>query len=174
MKNTLLNDLKYGKETLVISTLEKLMDSGDVSCLPDIFELLKSNPATEVKKQITSLLSQLKPQEAVPVLVEAIKNHKEIRKDLISACWSNGLDYREYVSDFIDWTIESDFETKFEAYSVVTNMECGIPIEICDAQITKLESGIRSSNNPTTIVLLEDLINVLTMIKQGKSLEERM
>ena len=174
MKNILLNDLKSGKETLVINAIEKLMDAGDVSYLPDIFELLKSNPSQEVRKQITSLLSQLKPQEAVPVLIEAIRNHKEIRKDLISACWSNGLDYREYMSDFIDWTIESDFETQFEAYSVVTNMECGIPEATCDVQIAKLESAIKSSGNPTTIALLEDLINVLTMIKQGKPLEERM
>ncbi|WP_372935693.1 hypothetical protein, partial [Mariniphaga sediminis] len=57
----------------VVSALNSLKEEGNVSYLPILFDLLNSNPETEIEKEIIYILSNLKIKEAAPVMVEALQ-----------------------------------------------------------------------------------------------------
>jgi hypothetical protein len=64
-------------------------------------------------------------REAAPVLAEALQEKKYvgIRKPLATACWQNGLEFKDYLPVFVTLVIEEDFETGFEAFTVIESME---------------------------------------------------
>jgi hypothetical protein len=123
-KNIEANLFSANTET-VIATLNTLKEKGNNAYLPLLFDLLNSNPEDEIEQEIIFILYNLKIKDAVPVMVEALQNPKylPIRKKLTAACWENGLDYKNYLPVFVDLVINEDWETGFEAFTVIENME---------------------------------------------------
>lgn len=109
----------------VVSALNALKEEGNIHYLPILFDLLNSNPDEKVEEEIIKILGTLKVQEAAPVMAKALQNqkYKPIRKPLTTACWQNGLDFKEHLPVFVEMVIEEDFETGFEAFTVIESME---------------------------------------------------
>lgn len=118
-------DLFSAKSETVIAALNSLKEKGNVHYLPHLFDLLKSSPEENVEEEIKKILANLKVREAAPVLVEALQEQKYIgiRKSLATACWQNGLDFKDYLPVFVTLVIEENFETGFEAFTVIESME---------------------------------------------------
>jgi hypothetical protein len=90
------------------------------------------------------LFASLKESDAIPLIIEAIKNQKYASelKELVSCCWENGLDYSNYLPLFINLLIEMDFVVAFEAYTVIVNMTAKIDQARIDSEIDRLEKAI--------------------------------
>ncbi|MCA1760152.1 MAG: hypothetical protein LC658_10320 [Bacteroidales bacterium] len=147
----------------VIATLNTLKEKGNNAYLPLLFDLLNSNPEAEIEQEIIFILYNLKIKDAVPVLVEAIQNPKylPIRKKLTAACWENGLDYKNYLPVFVDLVVNEDWETGFEAFTVIENMENYPEQEIVEIATDKIHQGLNRANEQKKYFLHE----ILTLIR---------
>jgi len=147
----------------VTATLNTLKEKGNNAYLPLLFDLLNSNPEAEIEQEIIFILYNLKIIDAVPVLVEALQNPKylPIRKKLTAACWQNGLDYKNYLPVFVDMVINEDWETGFEAFTVIENMENYPEQDILDIVTEKIRQGLIKANEQQKYFLHE----ILTLIR---------
>ena len=110
---------------VVLSALNSLKDKGNKDYLPLLFELLLSKPEDEVQKEIVKLLGTIKDKETIPSFVEALEDSRfsAIRKEILTACWQNGLDFSEHMRVFVTLVIEGEWEVSFEAFTVIENLE---------------------------------------------------
>jgi hypothetical protein len=149
----------------VIETLEELRVSGKASDIPMLIELLHLSQDPEIKSKITTLFANLKESDAIPLIIEAIKNQKYAPelKELVSSCWENGLDYSDYLSHFVDLLIETDFLIAFEAYTVILNMTARIEQTKLAVEIDRLEKSIPTVTEQKRQLLI-DVIDFLPSI----------
>ncbi len=149
------------KTEIVLLALQQVKEIGNKAYLPLLFELLTANPEVEIQKEIRNLLANLKDKEAVPVLAEALqeKKYKTIRKDIATACWQNGLDYSSFMEVFIDIIIEEEFDTAFEAFTVIENFEHFPPVEVHEKLKIKMAGALRRASGQKQY-LLEELLKM--------------
>lgn len=124
--------------------INKLFSSGKPEYLPHAIKLFKETEHPEIKKQLHQLLSELKHNDCVPYLIEAIIDDKNIsiRKILVEVCWQNGLKYAQYLPIFVDLIISEDDLIAFEAFTVIENLEYLPSEEIISEQITKANQNM--------------------------------
>lgn len=148
---------------VVISALDALKEKGTSAYLPLLFDLLNSNPEAAVEKEILFILENLKMKDAVPFIAEALQNQKylPIRKKLTTACWENGLDFKEYLPVFVDLVISADWETSFEAFTVIENMENYPEEEILEISRNKIFDALKNAGEQKKYFLHE----ILTLIR---------
>ncbi len=152
--------LSSGRKITVLSALDEIKTKGNVAYLPLLFNLLNSNPDNQVEKEILNILGSLKIQEAAPVMAEALetKEYKSLRKKLLTACWQNGLDYNSYLPVFIDIIIKEEWETGFEAFTVIENMETYPGQEIIDLSVSMINNALPGSASKKKYFLQEILV----------------
>jgi len=156
-------DLFSAQPGTVISALKSLKNEGNVHYLPHLFELLNSTPGEKVENEIITLLNNLKVSEAAPILAGALTTpkYKPIRKTLATACWQNGLDYKDHFLVFLDLVIEEDWETSFEAFTVIDNMEDYPAGEVAEKATDKIYLALKNTGEQKKYFLHE----ILTMLR---------
>jgi hypothetical protein len=165
-QNRLLKELILADPEKVIEALDDLRKSGKVADIPVLIELMNQTQNREIKLKIAGLFGNLKEKEAVPLMIEAIRNAKYslILKELVSSCWENGLDFSKYLSLFVDLLIHDDLTISFEAYTVIMNNEHRIDPEIIDLEIDRLEKALPAISEQKRPLIL-DVIDFLPSIR---------
>lgn len=152
----------FSPDTLVVlEALNSLKNKGNKYYMPILFELLLSKPETEVEKEIIQLLGTIKDKEAVSVFIHALSEakFKPVRKEILSACWQNGLDFSSAIDIFADIVINDEWEVAFEAFTVIENME-HLPAKD-DFKETKLKiARALKSANEQKVYFLEELLRM--------------
>lgn len=148
----------------VIAAINQIKQKGNKLYIPILFELLNSNPETEIETEIKSLLATVKDKDAVAVFMSAFDDEKyrPIWKTVLTACWQNGLDYSNYIVTFIELIINEEWEIAFEAFTIIDNLEFLPEQKIIDESRKIISSSIESANEQKTYFLQE----VLTKIGQ--------
>ncbi|MGM0620968.1 MAG: hypothetical protein ACQETJ_07990 [Bacteroidota bacterium] len=152
-------DLFSAQPETVISALNSLKNEGNVHYLPHLFELLNSTPGEKVEDEIIKLLNQLKVSEAATVIADALtqSKYKPIRKTLATACWQNGLDYKDHFLVFLDLVIEEDWETGFEAFTVIDNMDNYPTGEVVEQASDRIHQALKNAGEQKKYFLHEIL-----------------
>jgi len=152
-------NLFSAKTDVVISALESIQKKGNKLYLPILFDLLNSSPEPEIETEIKHLLETVKDKESVNSFLRAIEDdkYKPIRKDLLTACWQNGLDFSTFVPVFIDLIIREDWEIAFEAFTVIDNLEFLPNQEIIKIAVGKIKEALPFANDQKTYFLSEIL-----------------
>jgi hypothetical protein len=165
-QNIVLKELSFADPETVLETLDGLRESGKVTDIPVLIELMNRTQNPEIKSKIAGLFGNLKEKEAVPLMIEAIQNPKytSILKELVSSCWENGLNFSQYFSVFVDLLIGNDLIISFEAYTVIMNNEHRIDPEIIDLQIERLEKTLPTISEQKRPLIL-DVIDFLPSIR---------
>ncbi|SHF21911.1 hypothetical protein SAMN05444274_10484 [Mariniphaga anaerophila] len=156
-------DLFSTNTSTVLSALNALKDKGNSAYLPLLFDLLNSNPEAAVEDEIIFILYNLKMKNAVPVIAEALQNPKylPIRKKLTTACWENGLNFMDYLPVFVDLVITEEWETSFEAFTVIENMKSYPEQEIIDVATNKIHGALNDADEQKRYLLHE----ILTFVR---------
>jgi hypothetical protein len=117
----ILSKLKSGRDDTIVETINFLRDKGNLEILPELFNMLGSEPSEILEIQISSFLNDLKTKNATKIIVQCIQeNRKGSHLDkMISSCWQNGLDFSKHLKFFIDIAIEEDYMTSIESFSVI-------------------------------------------------------
>jgi hypothetical protein len=152
--------LLSGRNVTVITALDEIKAKGNVAYLPLMFDLLCSNPDDQVEKEILNILGSLKVQDAVPFMAEALRTpeYKAIKKKILTACWQNGLDFKNYLPVLIDLIIEEEWETGFEAFTVIENMENFPEQNIIDLSVSKVYAALSNVSGKKKYFLSEILV----------------
>lgn len=153
----LLANLNSGNEALVIKTIDTLRGKGNSSYLPHLIQLLMVSPSELIRNKIFQLFSELKDIHSRTFMIEAILDDQYLlyRKELISCCWQNGLDYSDYLPEFVDLVIGNEMEIAFEAFTVIENMEKLPGPSVIDTVLLKLDQALQLSSGSKTYFLKE-------------------
>lgn len=116
-----IESLRSGNKSAILGTLEELRSEGDISILPELFNLMLVQEDEEIFNNIVSLLNDLKNKEAAEILVEAIGDpeYEKILTSLVAACWQNGLSYGKYISTFVEVVVSGEYAASIEAFTVI-------------------------------------------------------
>ena len=159
----IINNLKSGKESLVLSSIEEIREHGNADILPTLISLFFSDNSNECRLSALRVLNDLKDPLSVPVIAEALNTFrgKSGFHSLVASCWQNGLDFSPYLNLFADLMISEDLQVAIEAYSVIEEN-----VHLLDNKArTDLIQYIRSAKIPSTDEcksnLILELINML-------------
>ena len=157
-----ITSLHSGNRTTILDILAKIRTGSSVSILPELFDLLMVQEDEEIIRGITSLLNDLKMQEAAPVLVEAIANpeYEPIHTLLTAACWQNGLSYGEYVDTFVQAAVQGSFETTIEAITVIEEAVGDLEKEDRRRLTATIRDALATADKQKQL-LLKELIKVI-------------
>lgn len=158
----LLQLLQSSNNEKVAEAIEQLRVVGTSAYLPLLARMLMEHTSLEIKEQIQRMLGELKDKSVIPVMAELLKDEalQTIHSRLLTACWSNGLDYSPYLSLLVDFVIDGNGETAFEALTVVENLEVLPEPEVCQQEIVRINRAIQTSS-PDKTYLLQALRGVL-------------
>jgi hypothetical protein len=161
-----INNLLSSNQELIIETIEEIKFSGNSKLLPFLIELHHVSKNEEVKKQVYSILSELKHSDSIPILIEAIGNEKYLsdQEMLIRSCWENGLDFTPFISVFIDLVIKGDYMTAFEAFTVIENLEGHLTRGEADNLLLKLQNGLEGAINERKVLISELILFIPKLI----------
>jgi hypothetical protein len=152
----------------VIATVEQLHETGTSIYIPALIDLFFTVEDPSIKNSVRNLLAELKQADAIPYLLDAIGNerYQPIKRELISICWENGLDFTPHIGNFIGWMKQGDYMTAFEAFTVIENLEGKITEEEADRYIAELMSAMESSPSPEKAALFHDLIHFISSLPE--------
>lgn len=162
LKNQL-QSLRSGNRSAIVTTLKELRADGNVSILPDLFDLLLDQEDQQIIGEVTQLLNDLKEVEAIPFLAEAIGNpdYSKIQTILVSACWQNGLSYGKYINTFVKVVIHGEYEAAIEAFTVIEEAVGDLKQEEKDQLILQLKSHMKKIDEEKKM-LLSELVKAVT------------
>jgi hypothetical protein len=155
-------NLFSAKTEVVISAIEAIQKKGNKLYLPVLFDLLNSSPELEIETEIKNLLGTIKDKTSVNSFMRAIEDdkYKRIRKLILTACWQNGLDFSTFLPVFIDLVIYEEWETAFEAFTVIDNLEFLPGAEIINSSITKINAAMPNVTDQQKYFLNEILVKL--------------
>jgi hypothetical protein len=144
LRNTIISGLKSTDSKVVTNSIKQLREEGKPEDIQILLDVMVSKSEPEIQSSIHNFLADLKNQKAGQFIVDAIQNQKysAIRKQLISICWESSVKFSNHISVFVDLLIESDFETAFEAFTVIENLTDKISEEGKLIEMAKLKDAI--------------------------------
>jgi hypothetical protein len=150
------------KTDVVISALEAIQKKGNKLYIPILFDLLNSSPEPEISAEIKNLLGTVKDKESVNSFLRAIEDdkYKSIRKEILTACWQNGLDFSTFLPVFIDLIINEEWEIAFEAFTIIDNLEYLPSQEIVKISVEKIMKVLPFANEQNKYFLNEILVKL--------------
>jgi len=151
------------KEDEVLEMLLRLREIGNPLYLPRLLDMLLEAPSPQVSGAILTMLGEAKFRETARYLAEAISEERffPVRKQLLACCWQNGLDYSPWFPLLVQLTVHSPFETAFEAFTIIENMNPLPPVEIRNEAIALLTDALPASQGNQNY-LIRELLSILT------------
>lgn len=117
----ILTNLQSNQPKEVLDAISVIRRDGLPEHLIPLMKILKESKHQEVVEATIKLFDDLKDQRAVSQLVELIRSDQSVvtKRVLIASCWKSGLDYSAHLKPFLKVFVEDDFETAFEAYTLI-------------------------------------------------------
>ena len=112
-------------DRVVLDALATVQAQGDARAIRPMLHALAGAPDRNVEQRIVSMLNEIKVPEAVPVLVEALAEPalRSVRRTILAAFWSAGLDVRDHLELLIACAIEGNAAECLECHTVIANQE---------------------------------------------------
>ncbi|NOQ24590.1 MAG: hypothetical protein GQ564_04435 [Bacteroidales bacterium] len=144
----IIKKLKSENSSIIIDTLKYIIKEGNKDILKEVIYLIQKTNETLVRDEAIKIIENLKDQNSVPIIIDAIENsdYKGILSILVASCWKNGLNFNQYISSFTEIFIQSEFLLAFEAFTVIDNFDyidpqlantCLLRLKSCKEDITE-------------------------------------
>lgn len=155
---------------ILASTLQEVKKSGNAALIPELISLLRRTNKKEIKNQILEILNNLKTQASANELAQAIRKNKQkdLLSQLVAACWKNGMDYTEFIGDFIDIFLQYDYIMALDAFTVIENSTKHVSDDSIASIIKKLKNHVPEMDENKK-VLTRELIQILQNKAQDQS-----
>jgi hypothetical protein len=142
--------------------------SGNAAIIPELVNLLRRTNKKEVINKILEIFNNIKTQGSAKELAEAVRRieQRDLLNHLVSACWKNGLDYSDYVDDFIQVFIHYDFQLALDAFTVIENSTRSLDASRIDQRINELEYHLKEMDENKQR-LTGELVRVLNAKKEN-------
>ena len=138
----IIKKLRSKNSSEILDTLKYIIKEGNKDILIEVIDLLYKTNETAVRNEVIKIIENLKNQNSVPVIIDAIENpdYRDILIILIASCWKNGLNFNEYITNFTEIFIQSEFLLAFEAFTVIDNIDY-IDSQLANTCLLRLESS---------------------------------
>lgn len=123
-KEELLKRLKENDVEMVREAVEDIKKDGDLSIVSDLLQVLEGAEGHYVKREIITLLADIKDNAFREVLVASIRMSKDpgLKAALLRVCWESALDYSAYALLFAEILIQGSFLEALEAVTVLEEL----------------------------------------------------
>lgn len=157
-----INTLKGSDRGRITTTLHEIRNTGSVKILPFLYQLINKNTDPLIRNEILVLLSEIKSQEAVPLIAESLAKNDfgDYLPAVIATCWQSGLNFSKYLRVFAGIFIHADYQSSLEAFTVIEESFAGasdMDIADCHRFLRDSECIVADEKLP----LLKELMKVL-------------
>jgi hypothetical protein len=152
-----IESLRSSNRSAILATLDELRSDGDISVLPELFNLMLIQEDQEILNKIVSFLNDLNNQEAADILAEAVADpeNEKILSPLVSACWQNGLRYGKYINTFVEVVLCGDYGAAIEAFTVIEEAVGELEPEERISLVRTLKSRLNTINGQKLALVVE-------------------
>lgn len=121
----LLADVKSVDQKKQLEAVKALRIHGDETIIATLLDLYLLTDSEKIKREVEDILNTIKltaaPAEIVRLLGE--KKYSSLRQVLLTSIWNSGLDYRDYLKEIVEATIQGDMMIALECITIVENIE---------------------------------------------------
>lgn len=152
----------------VISLIQEFRVNGELFIVEPLIEMLYSNRGQALKNSILEFIRDIKNQVAVIIITKSIQKHitDKYTTGLVSACWQSSLDFSDELPVFFDILCEGDYQTAFEAFTVIENSIGNVSQENISLYIATIESKLKITPIEKQ-TLLAEMIAMLENFKRN-------
>ena len=164
----LIDDLKSKDETVQLKAVKTLKTHGNELAIEPLVALLSATENGEIQKEIEEIFNTAKstavPEEIAKCLeYEAYAN---VRQKLLISIWSSGLDYRPYMGQIANATVQGGMMEAVECITIIENLEGMLDEdEIMEALLifksylveTKMEDGPKNEIIKEIVISLQQM-----------------
>jgi hypothetical protein len=147
---------------IVLQSLEQIKEEGEAELIPDLLQVIDTTEIREIHSKVLEILNNLKSQSAANTLICELDQIEspEIKNNVLSSCWKNGLDYSQHIDQLIDIFIKSEFMNALEAFTIIENSTQNLSNPILEQSVNKIKSNLDSINQEKRPLMME-LIHLL-------------
>ncbi len=158
----LVKRLQSGNTKDILFTIKQIRSSGEPLILPYIFDLMIDNPSKEISDALIELLNELKNKACINEIIYGLQTDKynSIIKELLTSCWSSGLDYSAHLELFVKIFIKNDFLIAFEAFTVIESFEKQYTADTINSLIADLKNNMNNFSEEKRNLMVE-LVHLL-------------
>ena len=155
-------DLKTAK-----SAVKKIRKEGRIEDIPEIIEAYRTQENDSIRKEIHSLLCDVKLSGAQDFIIGGIKDPENvaIMDRLVSVCWESKQDFTSYLEVFIAIFLNGEYAASIEALTMIEKIF--MDYEMPEDKLIQTINFIKTSYNDLTqnkkdlaFVLLDTLENL--------------
>lgn len=163
---TIINDFRSEDSKIVINAIKTNRKEGNQKTFKAMLELLKDTDEPTIEASIVEFLYDLKDEESVPVLMNAIQDEKFAfyHSFLVAAFWQSAIDGSDYLDDFVKLAINGDYMTSLEALTVVENFDNAFNHDLIlelEADLTVAIEEEEDADKKVLLVSLNDVVRNL-------------
>jgi hypothetical protein len=150
-------------EKEIIEVLKNISEKGYPEIVTDLISLYSTSPFENVKTNIYFILTNLKDQNSVKHYMDGLKlqTNTDIKTQIISACWQNGLDFSNYLEYFIEIISKESMFNSIEAFSVIegnyTNLE-----EVKLSELRKFTKKVMKETKGDNLKLMLEVVSLIS------------
>lgn len=121
----IIKDFQASDTSLVKDAIKRNRKDGNVKTFAAMLDLLAKTDEPEVEEAIISFLFDLKDNESVPTLIEALQKDEleYYRSFLVATFWQAAIDGSDHLDLFVKLAIEGDYMVCLEALTVIENFD---------------------------------------------------
>jgi hypothetical protein len=123
-----------------------------------LVELLCDTKHQGARAEVFNFLK--KERKAVDLLIRAISEAKQDKRQLVAVCWEADIDCDRYLEFFTDIILKDELPVALEAFTTIENMKTISP-GVAEMIFEKVVEAIPKQTDPTKVALTNDLLEVL-------------
>ncbi|NHB67294.1 hypothetical protein [Perlabentimonas gracilis] len=164
----LIEALEKSSDDKVISMLIDLKEHGKLFYLEPLLKMMISKRSDVLKKNLLEFFSDIKQQEAAPIIANFIGQHSNTPEltEVLTASWQSRLDFTEHLNIFFGILIGSSYQNAFEAFTVIENNIDWLTTNQIDEHIAMVKGALEASSHDKKLLLLE-MIGVLDKTRRA-------
>lgn len=162
----ILKELAASDPKIVIEAIKKNRKEGNAKTFKALLNTLRDTDEPTVEAEIIQFLFDLKDEESIPILIDAIKDEdmSYYHSFLVSSFWQAAIDGSEYLEEFIQAAIKGEYMTTLEALTVIENFDSAFSqsdlIEY-DADINEAAENEENEDKKALLISLGDVVRNL-------------
>lgn len=162
----IINQFKSDDVKVVIEAIKQNRKEGNADSFKALLELLKDTDEPTVEAAIIEFLYDLKDEESIPVLANAIQDEEFsfYQSFLVATFWQSAIDGSGHLDLFVKTAIHGDYMTSLEALTVIENFDSSFPHD----ELLELESDLleaveeeQNENKKALLVSMADVVRNL-------------
>ena len=153
----------------VISLIQEFRENGELFIVEPLIEMLYSKRGQALKNSILDFIRDIKNQVAVIIITHSIQKYisDKYTTGLVSACWQSSLDFSEELPLFFDILFSGDYQTAFEAFTVIENSIGNVSQENINLYIATIESKLKIAPIEKQTLLTEMIVMLESFKRNG-------